>query len=136
MDIYETPARAPLWNGSVDFDDSLEGFIAAEAFPPTDEDEVEDDEMEDDVELADDEDENGTGLVTPDDEADESEAGGVETFVCAFCGEENEVFVDRTVSKRQQFTEDCEVCCNPNLITIYLDPEGIAWVEAEREDEG
>lgn len=66
-------------------------------------------------------------------EADSAEAGGMEEYACAFCGEVNEVFVDRTAARRQQFTEDCEVCCRPNLITVYYDPDGGVWMDAEQE---
>jgi len=97
------------------------------------EDELETESEEDDLEPEGDE--NRVGLVLDENEADSSEAGGMETFACAFCGEENEVFIDRTVSKRQQFTEDCEVCCRPNLVTVYIDPDASVWVDAEREDE-
>lgn len=66
-------------------------------------------------------------------EADSAEAGGMEQYACAFCGETNEVFVDRTAARRQQFTEDCEVCCRPNLITVFYDPDGGTWIDAEQE---
>ena len=66
-------------------------------------------------------------------EADSTEAGGMEQYACAFCGELNEVFVDRTAARRQQFTEDCEVCCRPNLVTVFYDPDGGTWIDAEQE---
>jgi hypothetical protein len=68
-------------------------------------------------------------------EVDSAEMGGLETYTCAFCGEANELFVDRTAAKHQQFTEDCDVCCRPNLITVQLDPDGVLWIDAEQEDE-
>jgi hypothetical protein len=73
--------------------------------------------------------------VVEDDETDSAEAGCTEVYTCAFCGEENEILVDRTVSKKQQFTEDCDVCCRPNLITVQFDPEGVVWIDALQEDE-
>ena len=42
------------------------------------------------------------------------------TYSCAFCGEDNEVLVDRSGGERQSFTEDCTVCCRPNLITLVI----------------
>ena len=57
------------------------------------------------------------------------------TYACAFCGEENEVFVDVTGGRCQTFTEDCAVCCRPNLITLTLDDDGDAEIEATREYE-
>jgi hypothetical protein len=44
------------------------------------------------------------------------------TYACAFCGEENDTFVDPGGGARQVYTEDCAVCCRPNLITVTLDP--------------
>jgi hypothetical protein len=56
-------------------------------------------------------------------------------YSCAFCGEENEVFVDPSVERRQTFTEDCAVCCRPNLITITVDDDGEVELEVTQEDE-
>lgn len=66
---------------------------------------------------------------------DISEMGDTLYFVCDHCGEENELFVDRTVANRQQFTEDCEVCCRPNLVTIVIEDAENIWIDAEREDD-
>ena len=46
------------------------------------------------------------------------------TYDCAFCGEENETFVDASGGARQTYTEDCAVCCRPNLITVTVDEDG------------
>lgn len=46
------------------------------------------------------------------------------TYECAFCGEENEILVDVSGGRRQSFTEDCVVCCRPNLITLVVDEDG------------
>jgi len=54
-------------------------------------------------------------------------------YDCAFCGEENEVFVDGSGARTQRFTEDCQVCCRPNLLTIRIERDGWVSVEAERE---
>ena len=45
-------------------------------------------------------------------------------YDCAFCGEPNEVFADTSAGRRQTFTEDCTVCCRPNLITLTVDDDG------------
>ncbi|MCI0707686.1 MAG: CPXCG motif-containing cysteine-rich protein [Ignavibacteriae bacterium] len=55
------------------------------------------------------------------------------TYACASCGEENEVFVDHTAGSKQQFVEDCVVCCRPNVLRIHIDETGAATVEAEYE---
>ena len=57
------------------------------------------------------------------------------TYSCAFCGEENELFLDASGGRRQAFTEDCTVCCRPNLITLILDDDGDAVVEVSQEYE-
>ena len=43
------------------------------------------------------------------------------TYACAFCGEDNEVLEDPSGGSRQTFTEDCTVCCRPNLITLVFE---------------
>jgi hypothetical protein len=57
------------------------------------------------------------------------------TYDCAFCGEENDVFVDPSAGARQTFTEDCAVCCRPNLITLAVDDDGEVTIEAVQEYE-
>ena len=57
------------------------------------------------------------------------------TYACAFCGEENEVFVDPSGGRRQTFTEDCAVCCRPNLITLVMGDEGDVEIHADQEYE-
>ena len=57
------------------------------------------------------------------------------TYACAFCGEENEVFVDASGGRRQTFTEDCAVCCRPNLITLVVDEDGDVDLQVTQEYE-
>ena len=57
------------------------------------------------------------------------------TYSCAFCGEDNEVFVDPSGSRRQVFTEDCTVCCRPNLITLTIEDDGEVLLDAAQEYE-
>jgi hypothetical protein len=57
------------------------------------------------------------------------------TYDCTFCGEENDVFVDPSGGDRQTFTEDCAVCCRPNLITLVVDEDGLVTIEAVQEYE-
>jgi len=42
------------------------------------------------------------------------------TFHCSFCGEENEIFVEPEDGNEQTITEDCSVCCRPNVLTIHI----------------
>jgi hypothetical protein len=56
-------------------------------------------------------------------------------YGCAFCGEDNDVFVDPSGGSHQTFTEDCTVCCRPNLITLTIDDDGDAAIEVSQEYE-
>jgi Cysteine-rich CPXCG len=55
------------------------------------------------------------------------------TYACAFCGEDNDTFVDPSGGARQVYTEDCAVCCQPNLITVALGPDGYAQLTVAQE---
>ena len=57
------------------------------------------------------------------------------TYDCAFCGAENDVFADSSGGRHQTFTEDCTVCCRPNLITLRWNDDGDVQVEATQEYE-
>lgn len=55
-------------------------------------------------------------------------------FRCAYCGETNATTVDPSAGLRQQYVEDCQVCCRPNLLSIGVDPEDLeATIESEEE---
>src|SRR5581483_7075605 len=41
-------------------------------------------------------------------------------FQCAGCGEWNETQVDSSAGSRQNYVEDCQVCCKPNILRIML----------------
>jgi len=55
-------------------------------------------------------------------------------YACAGCGEWNETSVDESAGRRQEYVEDCQVCCKPNLLRINWD-DGTArfLIEAELE---
>ena len=57
------------------------------------------------------------------------------TYSCAFCGEDNDLLVDPSAGRRQVFTEDCSVCCRPNLITLALDEDGDVLLDVSQEYE-
>jgi hypothetical protein len=40
------------------------------------------------------------------------------SFQCAGCGEFNETVVDESAGSKQQYVEDCQVCCKPNVLTV------------------
>ncbi|MGE3173451.1 MAG: CPXCG motif-containing cysteine-rich protein [Planctomycetota bacterium] len=57
------------------------------------------------------------------------------SYVCATCGEDIVIPVDPAAGSRQDYVEDCPVCCNPNVIHVTLDGDGRpdAWAEAEQD---
>ncbi|MBL8728039.1 MAG: CPXCG motif-containing cysteine-rich protein [Planctomycetes bacterium] len=57
------------------------------------------------------------------------------TYVCDSCGEQIEVPIDLSAGSRQSYVEDCPVCCNPNVIEVTLDADGVpsAWARAEQD---
>ena len=44
-------------------------------------------------------------------------------FTCAYCGEPNTTFVDISAGLSQSYVEDCQVCCQPNVLYIEIDEE-------------
>lgn len=45
------------------------------------------------------------------------------TFVCPYCFQVNTVLVDISAGQRQEYIEDCEVCCRPANLVITVDQE-------------
>jgi hypothetical protein len=56
------------------------------------------------------------------------------SIMCPYCGEPNEVVVDTSVW-RQEYIEDCTVCCRPILLRIVVGEEGEIAVDARSENE-
>ena len=55
-------------------------------------------------------------------------------YLCDACGEQIVIPVDPSAGQRQEYVEDCPVCCRPNLIHVeFDDDDGTARVWAERE---
>ncbi|UII22332.1 CPXCG motif-containing cysteine-rich protein [Fulvivirga ligni] len=50
-------------------------------------------------------------------------------FNCPYCGENISMFLDISV-KKQQYIEDCEVCCNPIKISYEFENEDLMTFEA------
>ena len=44
-------------------------------------------------------------------------------YICAYCGESNLTFVDLSAGAHQSYVEDCQVCCQPNVLYLYVDEE-------------
>ena len=55
------------------------------------------------------------------------------TYVCGACGEEIVVPIDVSQGNRQEYVEDCPVCCRANVIRVEFDGTGdaSAWAELE-----
>lgn len=51
-------------------------------------------------------------------------------YTCAGCGEWNETSVDESAGSRQEYVEDCQVCCKPNLLRIIWDNNDAEFVIA------
>lgn len=55
-------------------------------------------------------------------------------FDCPYCGESVSVLVDCSCPE-QTYTEDCQVCCRPMVLSIQVDDYGAPALQAWREDE-
>ena len=44
----------------------------------------------------------------------------VATYMCQCCFQINETSVDASGGMEQEYVEDCQVCCRPNLLRITL----------------
>jgi hypothetical protein len=42
-------------------------------------------------------------------------------FQCAGCGQWNITVVDVSAGRRQNYIEDCQVCCKPNVLHVEYD---------------
>jgi len=55
------------------------------------------------------------------------------SYVCDSCGEEIVVPVDVSAGARQDYVEDCPVCCHPMRLRVDIDDDGEARIEGEHE---
>ncbi len=49
------------------------------------------------------------------------------SYSCAFCNSVNDTFVDPSGGEYQQYVEDCQVCCSPNILTASFDHQSGGW---------
>ena len=56
-------------------------------------------------------------------------------WVCQYCSIHNTVDVDLTIRGKQDFVEDCRICCRPNRIIVLIDQEENISIEARYIDE-
>ena len=55
-------------------------------------------------------------------------------FQCAGCGKWNETTVDSSAGTRQEYIEDCQICCKPNLLRVSWDMSAAEYtISAELE---
>lgn len=57
------------------------------------------------------------------------------SYFCDSCGEEIEIPIDPSAGRRQDYTEDCPVCCHPNVLHVTLDDDGAPTVRSEPEQD-
>lgn len=43
------------------------------------------------------------------------------SYICAYCFQENSHWVDPSGGSQQTYTEDCQVCCRPNVLFVHWD---------------
>jgi DNA replicative helicase MCM subunit Mcm2 (Cdc46/Mcm family) len=55
------------------------------------------------------------------------------SYVCDSCGEEIVVPLDPSAGDRQQYVEDCPVCCHANQIFVEYDEDGTVRVWSQPE---
>ncbi len=56
-------------------------------------------------------------------------------WTCQYCGELNSVWIDLTISGKQDFIEDCRICCRPNRVIITTDEDNNIFIESRLSDE-
>ena len=55
-------------------------------------------------------------------------------YTCPTCGENIVIPLDHSGGEEQQYTEDCPVCCHPNIIHVEFfgpDEPPRVWAESE-----
>jgi len=44
------------------------------------------------------------------------------TYICVYCFQVIETVVDVSGAPSQEYIEDCQVCCRPNLLRVTVEP--------------
>jgi len=57
-----------------------------------------------------------------------------ELFHCPYCGNPNFLTIDYSGGNKQEFVNDCEICCKPMRINITVE-ENIVCINVEKENE-
>ena len=50
------------------------------------------------------------------------------SWVCRYCGEENDLWIDLTILDAQDLIEECRICCRPNRIIISHDRDNDEYI--------
>ena len=53
---------------------------------------------------------------------------------CPYCGEMAAVWFEPDLDQRQEFVQDCPVCCRPWHVTVQVQPDGSAYMDVRPED--
>jgi hypothetical protein len=53
---------------------------------------------------------------------------------CPYCGEPIELLIDCS-EEEQRYIEDCEVCCRPIDISVFIDTDGLPQVSLATEND-
>ena len=54
------------------------------------------------------------------------------SYLCGCCFQVNETAVDPSQGAAQSYVEDCQVCCRPLVLRVFVE-DGVAQIEAEPE---
>ena len=53
---------------------------------------------------------------------------------CPYCGEPLEIWVDESGGAFQNYIEDCQVCCQPMMVSVTIDDEDCSVVVRRADD--
>ncbi len=54
------------------------------------------------------------------------------SYTCDSCGEEIVIPIDQSAEAKQNYVEDCPICCRPNEIHVKIDGDKASvWAKAE-----
>jgi sarcosine oxidase delta subunit len=54
---------------------------------------------------------------------------------CPYCGESVSLWLDADGGSAQRYIEDCSVCCRPMQVYVYVDENGEASADVQRQDD-
>ena len=57
------------------------------------------------------------------------------TWECQYCGVLNSIWIDLTIEGKQDFIEECRICCRPNRLIVTHYEDSNVYLEARHSDE-